>query len=154
VSKLNIVTELNGPLTIGKFYLVPCVRILKHGENWLPVLGEKHGDPELGSSFEHYHFDLRFPTAKIAERYFFLKDGLQLSGKVVNDSKILLGPELKTKRCSRTTTGIYWPTAQKNETWLAFWAKYENEILHDCRICPYRGLALKNIVPDTDGKIT
>lgn len=55
----------------GKFYLVPCVLVDKHGfegfkeGQYLPVLLPFHNDIEVDVHTYHYHYDRRFiPTSK------------------------------------------------------------------------------------------
>lgn len=57
--------ELKSPPVIGQKYLVPCVEIFSGftlKNEFVPVLGPAHNDPELGQLAWHSHVDIRFMT--------------------------------------------------------------------------------------------
>jgi hypothetical protein len=68
------------PVEIGRYYLVPCIRLLPRNlvqsyhiaagrDGWIPVLGPKHEDAELiGFPNTHLHVDLRFVDTRTWQR--------------------------------------------------------------------------------------
>lgn len=50
------------PPEVGRWYWVPCLLVPRRflGMHWLPTLGHKHRDAELGAPWLHIHVDWRF----------------------------------------------------------------------------------------------
>jgi len=60
---MKIVNE-DTELVVGKMYNVRCAEVknmFNHNTYaFVPVIGEKHKDPQFGVNFQHYHIDGRF----------------------------------------------------------------------------------------------
>lgn len=135
---------------VGQFYMVPCLRVpFKFcGTEWVPVLGPKHRDAELGADWDHFHIDWRFASDKM------LRDCRGISGSphgnvISNDAgrwnaphKIIGAPVLKRRKCKRAMPEF--PACQEPKwTALEVGQRERCDKLKDGHICPHRGIDLR-----------
>jgi hypothetical protein len=157
---------------IGKFYLVPCVRVGLNAKTvwmdsncWVPVIGPKHIDAEhLEFTYEHYHIDWRF-VGRTAWKYATSGPSGSALGRVLTNSdgdayKPLLNtpPALRRIKCKRemptfptrkqipdrwgTDHGIKWERLERAQAITCNKLKPGN-------ICPHRGIDLTSFAqPD------
>lgn len=139
---------------VGALYAVPCVRVPLgfYGLIWVPVLGPKHRDLELGVDWEHWHVDWRFvPDSTL----FHASTGWRKSphGKVVsNDNPDRRGehqltgtPKLKRRLCRRQMPEF---PASPRPVWADMEAAQRKRCdrLKDGHTCPHRGIDLRPFV--------
>lgn len=125
---------------VGKFYKVPCARSSQDARKWIPVLPNKHSDPQFGAK-EHLHYDLRF----FSERAFIDEFGIAFLeftrearvNKVLWTYQIPGGIEIKMlrRKCQRLTTGVN--PQRFADTPCKDW--YDKQIGKSCEggICPH-----------------
>jgi len=151
---------MSAPAVIGKFYRVPCVllpqsRPFYGGMHFVPVIGPKHSDEELGVDWEHFHVDWRFVPLRslLAASEFSAQCTPQ--GKVISSdhedtfTHALSGKTvLKLRQCRRAMPDFPQSLGPK-------WAFMESQQrkrcdkLKDGHICPHRGIDLRPFVkPD------
>lgn len=128
---------------IGKYYLVPCA-IVKSGTTThvVPVIGEKHKDPQFGVKYEHYHIDGRFTNGSGRKhRYDTSADGYTNGIVPLEDYGYLgslsqfQGIEIRKRKCKRLTTGIIPPDRGEYIEW------YSSYVGKSCagKKCPHLG---------------
>lgn len=146
---------------IGKRYKVPCLfvsagartRWMPRG-GWVPVLGNKHDDKDLGVEFLHWHIDWRFiapmqmQEAMLCGAYTGPSARRYVLGRVITRTQVashapeqeLDGePELRIRTCYQVMPDF--PQAS-NKLWHAFEESYACRKLRN-GICPHRGIPLK-----------
>lgn len=153
--------------TVGRYYMVPCLFVPKElrawiAEEWAPILGNKHIDPELGVDAEHFHIDWRFVREATLK---FASAGVIKSphGKIItNDSgdifdhKLTGMPVLKRRLCKRAMPEF--PSLEGKSSRRIF-ARMEAGMLERCarlkdgHICPHRGIDLRPFA-DAEGFAT
>lgn len=136
------VSELKTEPEIGKFYWVECLR--KHCY-WIPIIGEKHTDKELGVEKLHFHQDPRFMTDR--ELYGFGDSPFNALGRIhyIDDEFCI---ELKKKKCRRQM-----PEFPKVIT---FFNKMEKKYIGKkakCGKCPHRNFNLDQLPKQDDGSV-
>ncbi len=58
-------------MQVGQSYEVPCIKYSVGGKRlWVPILGDRHADPELSNPRPHYHIDVRFCTDALLKLLF------------------------------------------------------------------------------------
>jgi hypothetical protein len=164
--KLDRLLELKAPPVIGQKYLVPCVEIFSGfslKNEFVPVLGPAHNDPELGQLLWHAHVDIRFMTDTELEHFTSVK-----LEEMKNESNVNISIPV-------TTMTVKQPTVTEHEKlcirqgldlrgyktplgWLV--SRYisnaeTNKIMEDqqehkkmdltCRICPHRNFPLNSV---------
>lgn len=160
-SRVRPVAEFEGPLHVGRYYLVPCVRMLPPPDDlprwapawlqdvWWPVIGPPHGDPDLGVGPEHFHFDLRFLTDRFITRW---------SGHDLPHTLARVQPcagagstELRRRRCARPVLPEFPRVPGVGSDKRAFEnleRRHARDVL--CRVCPHRGMRAADM-PIVDG---
>lgn len=143
--------EAGIPGVVGVFYRVPCVLVPFgfYGLKWVPVIGPKHRDVELGADWDHWHVDWRFVPASVLRSAGSPRLDWSPHGKVVsNDSpfpgehKLTGATELKRRLCKRQMPDF--PARPRPA-----WAEMETaqrarcDRLKDGHICPHRGIDLR-----------
>lgn len=136
----KVTEEIN--LVVGKFYLVPCAKLVKRFSPFktifVPIIGIKHKDVQFGVDYNHYHIDGRF--SKIGDVYGV--DSLGKTNGIIdsdNEKYIAYITEeivFKKLKCKRLTTGIKPPdNSGKYHTW------YKTMIGKSCagKRCPHLG---------------
>ena len=136
---------------LGAFYLVPCVLVPLgfYGLKFVPVIGPKHRDPELGADWEHWHVDWRFvPEVTIQRASASVIPSPH--GKVVSNdnpdrwgARELTGaPHLKRRKCRRQMPDF---PASPKPAWAAMEAaqRARCDRLKDGHTCPHRGIDLR-----------
>lgn len=136
-------------LEIGKFYNVKCAEV-KNGFNhntfcYVPVIGEKHKDPQFGVDWVHYHIDGRFST----EKDYYDVDSLGRTNRVLSavpiekwQSDYVFKIVVKRRKCRRLTTGLI-PPSHANK----YWDWYKTMVGKSCagKKCPHLGTAMVEI---------
>jgi len=149
-------TDTNAPPIYkqGKFYLVPCVQVLSktgvqgfgQGE-WVPVLESLHRDQEIGFPWLHYHYDWRFISPNKDIR---LSAALNIwcLGKEESSAEQLVSLQTVLKRRKCYEPDFVFPSnlCEKLEPLHASVTMID-------RICPHRGVSLKNCPARYDGSI-
>ena len=143
---------LSKKAVVGRMYWVPCLKLDDEyqGESWIPVIGQKHSDAELGVTFDHYHIDWRF----VPQRFFAMSLARSaIAGKphqtVISNTtsgrwphKIDRRPVLKLRKCRREMPDF--PASPKK----AFSDLESSMIESGARlvrghVCPHRGFDLR-----------
>jgi hypothetical protein len=165
---------LNGRAEIGKFYLVPCIKVEFSARTiwmdvncWVPVLGPKHSDSEhLNFPFDHYHIDWRFvghtPFNRLKRERSVLSRVLTNDGTDPWNKTITRSPELRRIKCKREMPEF--PKVSQIIVRSAYsagdgggqkWARMETAQAMVCNklkpgnICPHRGIDLTPFIkPD------
>jgi hypothetical protein len=135
---------------VGVFYRVPCIRVRQEffGEKWVPVIGPKHRDVELGVDWEHWHIDWRFASKRMFVGCSRGSLGVPHGSVISNDSPdpftpALTGtPELKRRKCQRLMPDF---PARPRPAWAAMEAaqRARCDRLKDGHTCPHRGIDLR-----------
>lgn len=132
----------NDSFQIGKFYSVPCAKIINpEGEDtgWVPIIGPKHKDVDLGVSATHYHINGRFCDKILKKRYGITDEGLTnivLSTSPGGYKEIVSEIATKRKKCFRLNTGIKAPLF--NNRYESFYKKHVGKSCKGKR-CPHYG---------------
>jgi hypothetical protein len=138
------------PYEVGKFYMVPCVKIMSGflsvgsvGE-WIPVLLPAHPDPELSFPELHYHIDFRF------NRFF----SSAMNMVAVLNPTLCSAPEYHRRKCRREQPIFPKATPKARTTFVPFETTYlEKKLDLETMVCPHKRICLKGIKP-VDGVIT
>ena len=135
---------------VGAFYLVPCLKLRRQffGELWVPVIGPKHRDVELGVNWEHWHIDWRFASKRMFLGCSRGSTGQPHGSVISNDGPddfkpSLTGtPELKRRKCRRLMPDF--PVAPRPK-WAAMEVAQRGRCdkLKDGHTCPHRGIDLR-----------
>jgi hypothetical protein len=135
---------------VSSFYRVLCVHVWAkfYGEEWVPVIGSKHRDLELGVDREHWHIDWRFASEKM-----FVGCSRGIAGHphghvISNDNpdqfkQSLTGlPVVKRRKCHRVMPDF---PVQPRQPWAAMEAAQRTRCdrLKDGHTCPHRGIDLR-----------
>jgi hypothetical protein len=152
-------TDTNAPPIYeqGKLYLVPCVQVLSktgvqgfgQGE-WVPVLDSLHRDPDINFPPLHYHYDWRFVSPKkdirisaVLNIWYGSREKKPLSPE---DQLVSLETTLKRRKCYEPDFVFPSNLCKKLEPLHASVTMID-------RICPHRGVSLKNCPARYDGSI-
>lgn len=136
---------------VGKFYRVPCLLVEGgfDGLDWVPVIGPKHADAELGVDFEHFHIDWRF----VPERFFFHSNHVRGTphGRIISTDLpwssfrqgIFGSLVLKQMKCKRLMP--VFPKAPAERLWSAMEISQQARCnkLKDGHTCPHRNIDLR-----------
>ena len=162
------IDDLKEPPIVGRYYLVPCVRVSKGRlPGWWPVTGPRHDDAEIiGFKPEHRHYDLRFITPAqldllcVRGRYdrpsiWDLLAGVatgQPDGEAHARVCTKLGPVVYRKRLCRREQPIYQVDGALRPRWILPLEKKLEASTVKCGKCPHRGLPLESLPrePGTD----
>lgn len=109
---------LCGRAEVGKFYKVPCVRLIVSSgldqhpaaghEGWIPVIGPEHHDREhINFQPMHLHIDVRFVSAAVLRRYGY--------GDEADSARRLMGHPVSTFSDSIARSGARIPFDGKVE---------------------------------------
>ena len=135
---------------VGQYYKVPCLRMQLWfcGEEFVPVLGPKHTDIELGVDWEHMHIDWRFASNRM-----FQASSLGITGsphgRVISNDGPAFGPHgirrdpvFRRRLCRRVMPDF--PVLPK-PPWAAMEAAQRQRCdkLKDGHTCPHRGIDLR-----------
>ena len=162
------ITELKTQPIIGQYYMVPCIWITgrmnrRGGGEWIPVVGNKHNDPEIDINREHWHPDprfmkLTFPGGTIGTKF----PNVYVSGEqaelgcvffdVDDKPKLNDTPTLKRRICRRQMPEFptSYPSAQFITDRLTK-IYVGRKIL--CGICPHKRMPLESLPRDPDGNV-
>jgi hypothetical protein len=161
--------EIKGLLVVGKYYLVPCMRVRYERGNeidWL-VIGPEHSDAEyLNFHYQHYHFDVRFVSKSVFESQLKIGIGpyalaaVLHTGRHRSRNEMVIGPFEKRRKCLRLMPefpiyGPVFPKPKLNASWMPdLEAAYKDcTIKADCLRCPHRGLPLNGPPVDEQGNV-
>ena len=86
---------------VGKYYLVKCLQYPVNGVSaWIPIMGERLADPEVGNPHPHYHVDYRFMSLALFS--LFYKGGFSaMNIRVLYDSDGTYPISYRRLRCYR-----------------------------------------------------
>lgn len=146
----------------GKHYIVRCVQFNKNGrKTWVPTLGDRHSDPELGNPRAHYHIDYRF----MSERFiaFMYDKGFDPKNiKVIGDVDGVLPLMDRRLKCYRSEFLSIRHSVFKEDCgsigtveykdFEASMAKAHVVQKDGCNFCPHKGVPLDGAAPTTFGK--
>lgn len=124
---------------VGKTYTVPCAGYVRPcgSTYWVPVIGPKHSDPQLGVKEQHYHVDGRFTNRYVDS------DGKTTTVLHVDNSKVhrFIGIENRCKKCLRLSTGMPVPKGILRIEGAQYSKWYKSMIGKSCkgRKCPHYG---------------
>lgn len=163
--------ELKGPAIVGKFYLVPCVRLLvdrarQHPaagrDGWIPVIGPEHEDREvINFKAMHFHIDARFavepalrrcsdPWRRLTPQQSLMGYPVSTYSDEVGGKPIPHERKLRRVLCRREATDF--PTGAM-VAWLpALEMKHAACKLKPGNICPHRGIDLTPFIKE-DGTV-
>lgn len=151
---MDRVDEMTTPPVVGRFYLVPCVRLrlTGGGTSWWPTQGPPHEDADIGVPQVHYHHDPRFWTK--AQLSGWLRPLPLVLGSVTEKAAILEGPAYMRRRCSGSMP--IFPRERVQDLWLpALEQTHAAATLRGaCKVCPHRGIPLASLPVAADGTVT
>ena len=144
-------------VTVGKFYMVPAVRVVDwHGckNEWIAVIGPKHEDAEIiGFKWQHFHIDWRFAPRRVFDRMASIMGGAYVHAYPIQDpdgrgdKAILEGPVLRRLKCKRELSG---PFPRAAARWIpALEEKFACARLVN-GLCPHRGIPVSAMHRDGD----
>lgn len=132
-------------LIVGKMYDVKCAVVMNRNTfiGHVPIIGDKHKDPQFGVNFHHYHIDGRFFNENKAARVD--RDGktnLILQADHEPNRNYVTEIVIKRKKCIRLTTGVNPPDASRDgryDNW------YKSMVGKSCagKKCPHLGAMMK-----------
>lgn len=152
------VSELTSEPEVGKFYLVPCVKVASG--DWIPIVGTLHEDKEhIGFEEYHYHRDARFTSDKQNRRS--TPDNMldpEIYSMVV--AVIRTEPPVEKARKCRRRMPDFPLRARFNEhpprafgaKWFPTLERAYSKTKASCARCPHRGMLLNNL-PVKDGVV-
>lgn len=168
-SKLQRVDRVSGPLVVGQFYLVPCVRGQWIGQPrrrrvwdhaivvaYWPVIGPEHEDGQFfGFDTPHYHVDARFlplDDGRIDQTLTYPLHGRKGLWTTDGKSEPLPKPVWRRRKCIRAGTGF--------DPWNSTPIRKMREHFAGAQcarnaggfVCPHRQAPLGSVVPK-DGVI-
>jgi hypothetical protein len=144
--KPNIIVDDATELIVGKFYNVRCAEVKNNFNHktfaFVPVIGEKHKDPQFGFDLAHFHIDGRFST----EKDIYPVDALGRTNSVLAFEKdssrmhYIYQIVIKKRKCRRLTTGIKPPP--QSETYNKW---YDSMVGKSCKgkKCPHLGTKMR-----------
>lgn len=145
---------------IGRYYRVPCIFVptgfCSAEPTWVPVIGPKHADPELGADRDHWHVDWRFAPARMLRAATGVVSGSP-HGKVISFDgehhehvdadghwvqKLTRPPVLRRMLCKRLMPDF---PVRPRPAWAAMELaqRARCDRLKDGHICPHRGIDLR-----------
>lgn len=151
------VDEMTEPPTVGRFYLVRCIR--NGNGRWYPVMGPAHADPELapvagrGAAMVHHHYDARFMRLGdigLGTRRKMLARGLAVEVALLSAVHLVFSDArlmFRKRRCLREMPLHPTGFTVLNETYAAATLK------GGCKTCPHRGVPLASL-PAVEGVVT
>lgn len=110
---------------------------------WLPIIGTRHTDPDIGMPLEHLHYDFRFISPKYRVKIGLVNHSEQQTIVPIHYGECDQG--MRPRRCWQSHAVRF--TAPKN---------LEHEFgprKMTCAVCPHQGTPLHTVAP-VDGKIT
>lgn len=155
-------------MTIGKRYLVPCVKIVYELSDWgwgsyVPVIGPLHDDKHIIGFYErHWHIDFRFLINAQWERIeSYLYGYKKIHGGVIREthtSKTVMLRKMMYKRVMpQFPTEIPFNGPQGTEIvpikWLVKLESAYADHKMKCLTCPHRGVVLDGL-PVVNGAVT
>ena len=155
------VSEIEGEPVVGRYYLVPSIRI--RGV-WIPIFGPKHEDRDyIGFTQHHYHFDLRFLSdayIKFRVGHYYEKEQKPtcapeqfmmqvVTVEIYGESAVVERRKLCRRRMPifPTTTGV------TTKNWFPKLEAAYAETKLNCARCPHRGFPLSKDNADEDGNV-
>lgn len=148
------VSEMTTEPIVGKFYLVECA--LYFGI-WTPIVGDKHSDPDIFISFEHYHKDIRFlPRREFAQPKALLAsegDGVELNRSL--EPSYVRVIELKKRKCLRPMPpfpDVAGWSLRNRQTISKFQKRFAGRKVL-CGKCPHKGFPLESLPKDESGHV-
>lgn len=141
------VDELTSPPTVGKTYLVPCVKHPR-ADIWFPVVGPRHSDAEIiGLANPHYHYDARFIDLDLVRVDVdgLAKDRAALRIAHLGDGEVVYR-EMVCLRPLPEWTDAPWQSELTDE----MRQRYKGRV---CTTCPHRGLPLVSTVGGAIGEV-
>lgn len=140
------IEDVEGLPVVGKFYLVPCVRI--NASVW-PILGEFHNDKEIGIEYDHWHYDHRFTSSYQFDRDPYPYAMIRIKMRKEHDLV-----ETLARKCRRQMPDF--PSRLRingGKTHVAITLERNfKDVKMKCLTCPHRGFSLKG-VPNKNGII-
>lgn len=138
---------------IGDVCWVPCIYLPHtfHGDTWIPVLGHKHSDADLGVIHVHWHIDWRFASERLLVGCSRNITGQPHGTVIFNDGADYLPtltgvPEIKRRKCKRAMPDF--PARPKGLLFRAMEVTQRDRCnkLVDGHTCPHRGIDLRPFV--------
>jgi hypothetical protein len=132
--------EVDGPLTVGEYYLVPTVlrELTSLKEHRFAIMDDHIGDI---SGERHYHFDTRFIHDDIFPHIEDFKDKHEIIASCVYENDVISEMSLK---CYRNWNSDFQPLNLDNFHKLE--DMFEGEKVK-CGICPHQGMNLNQVSP-------
>lgn len=130
--------EAETAFEVGKMYTVECAGYETPAGRvyWVPIIGPKHSDGQLGVKEQHYHVDGRFTNMYVNQ--------LGQTSTVLHVDHArehrFIGIEKRRKKCQRLTTGLPVPKGiLRADNLYSRW--YKSMIGKSCkgRKCPHYG---------------
>lgn len=166
---------LCGPAEVGKFYMVPCIKLLREQRagffagfhpaadrsGWIPVIGPEHEDREL-LKFKamHFHVDVRFLSVASLDKFYTPfrshpaeQQAMTLPVSTWSDGHGGYPPlkferAMKRRQCKREMPDFP-PVVSRDKRWCALENAYKGCKLKPGNICPHRGIDLTPFIkPD------
>lgn len=161
MAKIQHVRDLDDEPRIGQRYRVPCVTLVNdHGGEcpwWVPIIGPRHDDSDLGVEFQHWHQDWRFISNTLLQRVWHeyeddYSDEWQWHQATHRHvvSHHVRGPEDRVKVCYRRMIPHpdIFPLRRGLED------RWKGHVLKGgCKVCPHRGMPLNGLPVDKDGGV-
>lgn len=153
------VSQLIEPPKLRRRYLVPCVLAPRNGDQrefWVPVIGPRHDDPEIGVRWQHFHHDWRFVTRRLFREYFRIEpdqpDAADRPFAKIAHSKVVStitrGPEDRVMVCVREMLEFPRVTSFMHR----LEPRHADQLVKPgCAVCPHRGMPLENLPRDASG---
>lgn len=142
------VSDLKSQPIIGERYLVPAILYRSwfvQRNFWVPVLGPAHADEDLGTHFEHFHYDHRF--FNVSQRFLGRGRWREIPNyNVAAGKQVVKGPVNRPMTCVKEMP-LYPSIPDSVVKHLV--PKYAGKKL-SCMRCPHRGTPL-NGLPVRDG---
>ncbi len=154
---LQDIRELTKTAEVGRFYLVPCIKVKEYPQYhpgysltyrglWMPVVGNIHEDPELKKSLgAHIHPDWRFVPSVVVKRLDPLERGrfapVVIANQDIESSTLVLRRRkmLREFTFPSNVVGILEPIYVGKQS--------------GCATCPHRGVSLAGLKPDEEGNV-
>lgn len=140
---IKLVSELDHPPVVGKFYLVYC-GFQMNTATWVPLIGPAHEDHEIGVDRVHYHIDVRFlPLTKDKRPKANVQHAM---GSIpYPESFSIFG--LRRRKCVREM-----PIMPRVRQFDKLEARYMGHKAR-CGKCPHRGMPLGSLARDGSGEV-
>lgn len=150
------IDELDKPPVVGRFYLVPCFRLaVLFDEEWIPVHGSAHDDPEIGVLVLHRHVDARFVSKRLQKKLDLVQGGSSVLAVPVCDSGSVKvkSPVYRKMKCRRTMPAIEEFGPIPGEMTGTIRTIHRCGVNPERPVCPHRGYDLRTI-PEVNGVVT